>query len=294
MQAAWANKHVQASLASSPDEADALIFVESGCRFQTDVMYSPLYKAYAHKSFVLDFLDLPKPVIPGLYACAKRDDAAAGGLLGLPYIRVCDNVLLEREDLISADPEYLFSFVGRVANAPRVRSRILELEHPNALLLDRHSGQSESDEEYVRTLSNSKFILCPRGIGTSSWRIYEAMRVGRVPVIVSDDWLAPSGIDWQTFAIFVREVDIEQIPALLDARESEWESLAHTAKATWQRFFAKENLFAWIAQQCCALAARQRTMHRPLGLLDQLRQVGSIRDAADLAKSHRRRLLSWI
>src|SRR2546423_4170060 len=36
----------------------------------------------------------------------------------------------------------------------------------------------------------SKFILCSRGVGTSSVRLFDTMRMGRVPVILSDQWLS--------------------------------------------------------------------------------------------------------
>ena len=34
-------------------------------------------------------------------------------------------------------------------------------------------------------LRQSKFVICPRGVGTSSIRLFECLRAGRVPIIVA-------------------------------------------------------------------------------------------------------------
>ena len=53
-------------------------------------------------------------------------------------------------------------------------------------------------------------MLCPRGQGTSSIRLFEAMRMGIAPVIISDKWIGPKGPEWESFAVFVKEKDISR------------------------------------------------------------------------------------
>ena len=48
-------------------------------------------------------------------------------------------------------------------------------------------------ERFRSVMGRSRFVLCPRGKGTSSIRLYEALAYGCVPVIISDDWVAPAG-----------------------------------------------------------------------------------------------------
>ena len=41
------------------------------------------------------------------------------------------------------------------------------------------------------------------------------MRAGRVPVIISDDWLAPPGPPWKEISVRILERDISSIPDVL-------------------------------------------------------------------------------
>jgi hypothetical protein len=226
MQAARASTDPIASLANSPRDADVVLFVESNCRFQTDIINSSIYRAHSGKSAVLCFLDCPKPVLPGLYVGANANVKASPAVGGLPYIRVADNSLINDALRAEGTPRWLYSFKGRVENAPTVRGAVVKLRDERAQLFAASSGQSENDANYVQLLRDSKFVLCPRGIGLSSWRLFETMRAGRVPVVISDGWTPPSGIAWDDFAVFVRESDVRAIPELLRALESDWDRRA--------------------------------------------------------------------
>ncbi|MDP6771070.1 MAG: exostosin family protein, partial [Anaerolineales bacterium] len=45
--------------------------------------------------------------------------------------------------------------------------------------------------EFLFITSRSEFCLCPRGYGKSSFRMYECMQMGTIPVYVSDDHYLP-------------------------------------------------------------------------------------------------------
>lgn len=47
------------------------------------------------------------------------------------------------------------------------------------------------EDEYFRNMRRCKFVLCPRGGGLSSYRVFEAIQCERVPVIFADTWSAP-------------------------------------------------------------------------------------------------------
>lgn len=46
-------------------------------------------------------------------------------------------------------------------------------------------------KEYCNLMARSKFALCPRGYGKSSFRIMEAIHFGAIPVYVSDEFVQP-------------------------------------------------------------------------------------------------------
>jgi len=269
-------------LAHDPSSADVLLFVEPQCEFQTDVLTAPLYRAYPGKSLVLDFLDTPQPVVPGLYVGMTHAHAMGGVFEGSAYIRVADNRLLEHDDPRESEPDLLYSFIGKTANADGIRSAIVGLQHPRGLVADRNSNQSESDTDYVRTLSRSKFVLCPRGIGPSSWRLFETMRIGRVPVVISDEWVPPLGIDWDSFVVKVSQSDIQNIPTVLTRRENEWISRGQRARDEWERCLSYERMFGWIGDRCVAILQECRQQGYSASVSKQLARVNSMRSAIRL------------
>ena len=68
-------------------------------------------------------------------------------------------------------------------------------------------------------------ILCPRGEGTSSIRLFESLRMGRPPVIISDQWVPPEGPAWDTFSVRIPERRIHTIPDRLTELEHQAEMM---------------------------------------------------------------------
>ena len=64
---------------------------------------------------------------------------------------------------------------------------------------------------FYESILNSRFVLCPRGAGLSSYRIFEALASGRIPVIIADRIQLPlqNVFPWHEFSIAVPESDIE-------------------------------------------------------------------------------------
>ena len=45
------------------------------------------------------------------------------------------------------------------------------------------------------------YVICPRGIENFSFRVYEALKYGRIPVIIDTEMVLPTEIDWDQVAI---------------------------------------------------------------------------------------------
>ena len=76
---------------------------------------------------------------------------------------------------------------------------------------------------YNRALAHSRFALCPSGAGPNSLRLWEALALGCVPVLLGEHPLLPRGgtlpaIDWSRIVIAPgSEVPMNQLPTLLSA-----------------------------------------------------------------------------
>lgn len=70
---------------------------------------------------------------------------------------------------------------------------------------------------HIDSLRRSEFALCPRGYGNTSFRMYEAMQLGAVPVYISDDFCLPwsDEIDWNDLAVLVKREDISKVDKIL-------------------------------------------------------------------------------
>lgn len=69
---------------------------------------------------------------------------------------------------------------------------------------------SERADLFKKVTQRSIFSLCPRGYGVTSYRLYESMQLGAIPVYVSDKHMLPwsDEIDWSKFSIVVSPSDI--------------------------------------------------------------------------------------
>lgn len=71
---------------------------------------------------------------------------------------------------------------------------------------------------FCRLMHDSKYALCPRGYGPTSYRLYEAIQMGCVPVYIYDDIVLPYQdiINWNSFCVMVHINDVDRLPAILD------------------------------------------------------------------------------
>jgi hypothetical protein len=168
-------------------------------------------------------------------------------------LRVCISVLIhdlvhQRENHEVVPQRSLFSFRGN-RRAHSVRRKLFELygTFPEASLVDVstkfHAHTPEQKAAFITDVLASKFVLCPRGAGPATYRLFEVMSLGRCPVIISDDWVPIKGIDWSKCSVFVREREIAQIPSMLRNRKLDPEELGQNARAMWEKHFADRPKF---------------------------------------------------
>jgi Exostosin family len=110
---------------------------------------------------------------------------------------------------------------------------------------------------YCEILRDSKFALCPRGTGTGSIRLFEAMSLGICPVIIADAWLPPIGPEWNQISLRIAERDIGNIGQILLSHERDHVEMGLLAQRAWLKYFADESYFNYIVDACFAMKERQ-------------------------------------
>jgi hypothetical protein len=165
--------------------------------------------------------------------------------------------------------DLLYSFMGDVQTNP-VRRVLAEMEHSRGEFVDTSkesqavmwTGGPEAREafwkRYVEPMRRSKFILCPRGVAPSSIRLFETMCMGRVPVILADEWVPPAGPRWDTFSIQVPEADAASVVRIMEERESEAAEMGLLARQEWETYFAPDLLFHRAVELCLEIQRARR------------------------------------
>jgi hypothetical protein len=257
-------------LTDDADAADLILFAEllgTGLQFE-GVRRHPLVKRHREKCFMFCSNAFAIPFLPGVYASVGKRWAShrtMGGFHVSPLQNEFTTFTPTADDL-----PYLFSFIGSTASAP-VRKRLAAVSHPRGFfrdtaeeferaLYDRMTLNERRDyhRQFVEVTKASKFVLCPRGLGAATIRLMESMRMGRVPVIISDDWVEPEGPNWQGFSIRVSEDAIADIPHLLETRETEAVAMGNLARDEWKRWFSDEVAFRRVVDWCLQIRDRRQ------------------------------------
>lgn len=252
-------------LLDTAHEADIILF--TGTRYDGRLIRQhSAAQNWPKKCLVYDRLPNPTDTFPGVYVNMTsrgfdRQRMEASSYLDSPPMEVGDFPATP-----SSSPDLLFSFRGQ-KNVP-VRDSVLSLRYPRGEVVDTtaafiaHSSQN-GDEEHRRAyrdqMMRSKFVLCPRGWGTSSYRMYETLAMGRVPVVLSDMWVPPTGPDWTKCILRVDEDQVASLPGFLESMEPRWASMSQAALEAWNQWFSPAVRFSRIVESCVRLQARRST-----------------------------------
>lgn len=294
-ESAAADPYKQHQLIDDPAQADVILFAENHPPHDPyffDVFKSPVYKKYKHKCYLYHDSDFSVTLVPTISPSVRQSNYNPAFEHPSGYIvQQAANDYLE-EDVSSAEKKYLYSFMGAVRSNP-ARKRLFDIKYDRAYLRDttsKNSWELSGEEKelylrnYARVSAESKFILCPSGIGPNSYRLYECLKMGIPPVIISDEWVPTPGPDWESFSVRVAEKDILEIPRILEEKEPKYELMGTLAREAWLKYFAKSNQFHFVAEAMKTLHATRSQ----LGFSDYIKQFSHF-----LTSFHTRNLLRY-
>ena len=71
----------------------------------------------------------------------------------------------------------------------------------------------DARNQFIENMKHSDYILCPQGSGNFSYRLYESLCVGRIPIIIDTDIVLPHEemIPWRDISVWVESKDIATI-----------------------------------------------------------------------------------
>jgi hypothetical protein len=166
-----------------------------------------------------------------LYAVNAEDPARQVGLV--PFKAPSDKSLLA--SFIGAHADHYISdirlrlkqfevepdFLIKVTEKWHFEDVVYKHQVAGLSLEDNYSIDS-SVNYYNQILSDSKFALCPSGAGPNSLRLWEALAIGSIPVLMGNFPVMPTGgsleeINWDKIVIEVNDADLANLPTRLRA-----------------------------------------------------------------------------
>jgi len=116
--------------------------------------------------------------------------------------------------------------------------------------------------EFVENLRRSDYVLCARGGGNFSYRLYEALSAGRIPLFVDTDCVLPfeDEIDWRSLCVWVDERDVATVAEAVAARHRElgadgFEQAQRECRRVWEEYLSPEGFYGRFARPILDAAA---------------------------------------
>lgn len=162
--------------------------------------------------------------------------------------------------------KYLMSFIGTYSSTiylTNIREQIYDKlsKYQDSCIIRRYGWHYENqvykkqnaninnEIEYKNIMGETKFSLCPSGSGPNSFRIWESMSFGSIPVILSDTLILPEikNINWNNFFILWKENDIDKLhDYLLKIKPNKLQILCDNCIKLYKIFFSPEKMTQYV------------------------------------------------
>jgi hypothetical protein len=171
---------------------------------------------------------------------------AGGNSGGIPIPLICSTIPQKYRNI--TDKDIFCSFVGSLTHPIRdIMEDVLSKNKKYVIKTRTWSnvvGEKEL-EDFISTTLRSKFTLCPRGYGKNSFRMYEAMQLGSIPVYIYDeDWRAfKDEVEWDDFSVSINYKDIDKIDNILQSiSEEKIIKMSNRGVEVYRQFFNLEKV----------------------------------------------------
>jgi hypothetical protein len=239
------------SLSDNPEDADLIVYVEpwyiKSREYVNTLLSEDLIVRHPNRCFAIDCADTCWGLMPGVYAGLRalqvdRKRFRSGGYL-TEYNPISSQVYQEKKDI---NPKLLFSFRGHASSPVRLKIFEANFSKEDVSIQRTYEWCNHSHVQkrlYLEEIINSKFVLCPGGNCPCSIRLFEVMKMGRAPVILSDDWVSPDGPQWLDFSIRISESRIDELPEIIKSYESKAFIMGKLAREAWENWFSPDVIY---------------------------------------------------
>ena len=243
------------SEASSPAAADVILIQEKisykDFRYIDKLLRDPVVGRFMEKVYTLNGDDCATGLLRGLYTSLPRRRFNSAIHAVVPFMHYPNELIVAKKN-VKKKPVFLAGWRGNTMSN-KLRSKMISALGPGPEFCCETTDSwmnhpPDEKETYLRLILDSKFSLCPAGWAPVTFRIYESMALSRCPVIIADEFVPPSGPDWNEFAIFYPEKEVAGLAEFLRRNEHMHEGLGRKAYQVWSNYFAPSVLPNYYAQ----------------------------------------------
>jgi len=190
--------------------------------------------------------DAPQEILPDDTICFS----AGGNIQGpniVPIPLICSRLQVEVPE--NHERKLLASFVGSATHPIRIQmAQSCQTSKEMKLYIKNWTpsvNQNEFDT-FINLTANSIFCLCPRGYGLNSFRLYEAMQLGSIPVIITNHFYLPwhDELDWNQFSVLISEESLPNIESILKSYSNDQiENMRKKIKEVYPKYFTLDGMY---------------------------------------------------
>lgn len=138
--------------------------------------------------------------------------------LPVTYIRSAESPIEYRGGKTPSERKILAFFAGSMHGYLRpILVQLWENKEPDMKILGPMPRDPQGKKQYREYMKSSRYCICARGYEVHTPRVVEAIVNECVPVIIADNYVPPflEVLNWEEFAVFVEEKDIQNLRNIL-------------------------------------------------------------------------------
>jgi hypothetical protein len=247
----------------TPQVKDIYIFRPSGyqsCRLPKQFSAPYFVNDYLQRRFHrTDIYLREKETTPMVGFCGQGKVSPIRNMAHLGVIAL--NNMKFRLGISQLEPQVWYPPVLRRTQALDILRKSARIK-TNFIIRENYRGGAETKEALERTtqefydnLIHSDYILCIRGGGNFSVRLYETLMMGRIPLFINTDCILPFDhlIDWKKHLVWVEEKDMKYAPEILadfhhDLHPDDFKQLQLSNRKLWEDYLNTLAFFTHLAE----------------------------------------------
>lgn len=113
-----------------------------------------------------------------------------------------------------------------------------------------NTDRKKTELEFYDNMLSSNYIICIRGAGNFSVRLYETLAMGRIPVFINTDCILPlpKAIDWKKHVVWIEYNELHKLEEKINTfhnnlTEEEFRALQFSNRKLWEEYLNLKGFF---------------------------------------------------